>query len=286
LTLHITNGDGAAEILRQAVQGEILPWRDVLHEGPVRAGLSIDDLSRERAAFIAGCGWGELAAVDKDFRARDAVLKGAGSHVEVVLWFEHDLYDQLQLIQLLAWFAANPHPRLSLVCEAEYLGRMQPRRAAELFARRTPVAAAHLEEAQQAWIAFGASDPQRLAAFRPRTLRFLGAALRRQLEEFPWIGDGLSRTERAVLEALRPGALEFAEIFRRVREDPAFLGDSVLAWHLQRMRQEGLVDEKAGRWTRAGARKSRVPRWLGGVRVDDDSPWRWDPSRGAVRALR
>jgi hypothetical protein len=268
------------------VSGEVLPWRDVLHEGPVRAGLGLDELSRERAAFIAECGWGPLGDVARQFEERDEALKGALRHDEVVLWFEHDLYDQLQLVQLLDWFAANPRPRLSLVCEAEYLGSMKPARASELFARRTAVSSAQLEDARQTWAAFRAPDPQALAALRPQALRFLGAALRRQLEEFPWIGDGLSRTERAVLEALRPGALEFAEIFRRVREDPAFLGDSVLAWHLQRMRQEGLLGQEAGRWTRSGARKSRSPRWLGGVQVTDDSPWRWDPARSTVRALR
>ena len=284
--LHITNGDHAVEVLRQAVQGEFLPWRDVLHEGPVRAGLSLEELSRERSAFVSGAFGVDVEKTIEAFRQRDRSLRLAGQHEEVVLWFEHDLYDQLQLVQILDWFAAHPHPKLSLVCEAEYLGLMQPRRAGELFAARRPVIDAQLAEGRDAWAAFTAPDPARLNGQRCPQLRFLGAALRRQMEEFPWIGDGLSRTERAVLEALRAGALEFTEIFRRVREEPVFLGDSVLAWHLRRMRQEGLLGEEAGRWTRAGARKSRVPRWLGGVQVTDDSPWRWDPARGAVRALR
>lgn len=286
LILHITNGDCAAAVLQEAVGGEILPWRDVLHEGPVRAGLALEELSRERAAFVAGAFQVDPQAAVAAFRQRDAALQRAERHAEVVLWFEHDLFDQLQLVQLLDWFSANAHPRLSLVCEAEYLGGMKPARAVERFARRAAVVRAQLEEARQAWAAFRSPDPQALAALRPQALRFLGAALRRQLEEFPWIGDGLSRTERAVLEALRCGALEFAEIFRRVREEPVFLGDSVLAWHLQRMRQEGLLDQAAGRWTRSGARKTRIARWLGGVQVTDGAPWRWDPARGAVRVLR
>jgi hypothetical protein len=36
LDLIITNGDAAGELLRRATPGtEVLPWRDVLHEGPV-----------------------------------------------------------------------------------------------------------------------------------------------------------------------------------------------------------------------------------------------------------
>src|SRR6185369_3265595 len=102
-TLHITNGDFAVAVLRTAgMQGEILPWRDVLHEGPVRADVPLPELSKLRAKFIAGAGWGAEAQVAEQFALRDALLRAADGRAEVVLWFEHDLYDQLQLIQLLA----------------------------------------------------------------------------------------------------------------------------------------------------------------------------------------
>ena len=105
--LHVTNGDSAVGVLRRAVEGEFLPWRDVLHEGPVHAGLPLDALSRRRAAFIASAGWASLPQIEKDFLERDAKLRNSLAHAEVVLWFEHDLYDQLQLIQVLDWRAAS-----------------------------------------------------------------------------------------------------------------------------------------------------------------------------------
>jgi hypothetical protein len=44
--LHLTNGDCAIPALRATgVDEEILPWREVLHDGPVPAGLDIGDLS-------------------------------------------------------------------------------------------------------------------------------------------------------------------------------------------------------------------------------------------------
>jgi hypothetical protein len=278
--LHITNGDSAADVMRLAVQGEILPWRDVLHEGPVRAVWS----SEERAGFIAEAFHAERGQVLDMLRERGAALSRADEHDEVVLWFEHDLYDQLQLLQVLDWFAAHPHPNLSLVCEPEYLGMMQPTRAGELFASRARVTDAQLAEGRAAWAAFTAREPLQLERVPCSHLRFLGAALRRHLEEFPWVSDGLSRTERAVLRSL-PG--DFKAIFAAVREDPAYLGDTVLAWHLERMQREGLIAKDGGQW-RAIPRpqRSREPRWLGGVLVTEDSPWRWDPMRGAIRALR
>ena len=267
--LHITNGDHAVAVLSGVVSGTLLPWRDVLHEGPVRAGLSLEELSRERAAFIAAAGWGALPAVEKEFQARDAAFRRAGEHDEIVLWFEHDLYDQLQLIQVLEGLSALRGPPISLVCEAEYLGRMKPERAAELFALRNPVTRRHFQEASAAWAAFRAPDPRALENLKTTSLPFLAAALRRHLQEFPWTTDGVSLLERRIVQALEGGPLPFAQLFRAVEEDPAFLGDAVLEWHLQRLREEGLLEGKK--------RRRRLPRWLGGHEVKDET-LRWDPA--------
>ena len=250
--LHITNGDCAAAVISKVVQGTILPWRDVLHEGPVRAGLSLEALSRERARFIAEAGWGLLDDVERKFRERDAAFRRAGEHDEIVLWFEHDLYDQLQLIQVLDGLAALRGPPISLVCEAEYLGNMEPARAAELFSLRNPLTRRHFQEAQAAWAAFRSPDPTAIDPEKSKALQFLGAALRRHLEEFPWTTDGLSRSQRQLLEG-------------RTDEEPAFLGDVVLAWYRERIKQ--------GRW---------LPRWLGGHEVKDQT-LRWDPLSGRLR---
>src|SRR5215212_9469722 len=73
--LHVTNGDHAVGVIRAAgASGDILPWRDVLHEGPVVSALPLESLSRERAAFIAAAGWAPLAEVEKQFAERDARL--------------------------------------------------------------------------------------------------------------------------------------------------------------------------------------------------------------------
>jgi len=296
--LHITNGDCAVTVLSQVVKEAILPWRDVLHEGPVQTGIPLEELSRRRAAFIAQAGWASLGAVQDQFDERHRRLQEAPAHAEVVLWFEHDLYDQLQLIQLLDWFCIHRHPRLSLVCEAEYLGSMTPARAAELFRQRRPVSDVQLKAGSAAWRVFGSADPFRIKDAFDASLPFLGAALRRLLEEYPWTGDGLSRLERQVLEALRGSALRFEELFERAhhrREDPVFLGDTILAWHLERLAAEGFVKKGAALWS-LGERgrevlmkkadawaQPRRARWLGGYELRDGA-LRWDP--GLARLVR
>src|SRR5881392_2812238 len=87
------------------VEGKIIAWRDVLHEGPVDSSLSLEELSKQRAQFIAEHNWDEFSHVSGDFRERDRVIQHLDFFDEVVLWFEDDLYDQLQLIQLLDFFS-------------------------------------------------------------------------------------------------------------------------------------------------------------------------------------
>lgn len=48
--------------------GEVLPWRDVLHEGPVPAGLSDAELGAARARFLADRVWEERVALTEKGR--------------------------------------------------------------------------------------------------------------------------------------------------------------------------------------------------------------------------
>ena len=99
--LIITNGDDAVARMREAgIGSEILPWRDILHEGPVPPSLSLEELSAVRAQFLAQRGWLPEEELHAAFRSRDAMIRRHGEFESVVLWFEHDLYDQLQKDEL------------------------------------------------------------------------------------------------------------------------------------------------------------------------------------------
>jgi hypothetical protein len=238
--LHLTNGDMAVGVLRAAeLPGAYLPWRDVLHEGPVPAGLSLERLSRLRAEFIVSCGWGKAEEVNRQFHTRDAALEASLSEDEVILWFESDLYDLLQLCQVLAWYneQRSTSPKMSLICvdkDADGtfrgLSQLKPDSIKALYESRAAVRDALTALAARAWDAFRAPEPVALDALRAKgtpALPVLAPALERLLEELPSKTNGLSRTEHAALAAVAEGARAPAEIFVAVhtREDRPFMGD-------------------------------------------------------------
>jgi hypothetical protein len=234
--LHVTNGESAGNTLRQTgLGGAVLPWQDVLHDGPV-PDVARPQLLRARAAFLSACGWGARRAILASLERRDAQLVEAiERRAHVVLWFEHDLYDQLQLLDVLALVRAS-RGSAELIVVGSFPGRPGFRGLGELTAAeletlwpgRRAATPDLVDAAADGWDAFRAPDPRRLARVGHPELPFLGAAVARLLEEFPSRADGLSGTERRALEAIDAGARTPIEAFVAAQDlEPApFLGDA------------------------------------------------------------
>jgi hypothetical protein len=237
--LHVTNGESAGNTLRQtALGGAVLSWQDTLHEGPVPA-LPRQELLRARARFLADCGWGPEQALLSSLERRDGqLLEALRDGLQVVLWFEHDLYDQLQLLDVLALaHAADAAPELIVIGafpgkpSFAGLGELTASELETLWPSRRRAAPAELQAATDAWAAVQAPEPTALAEWangEAAHLPFLAAALRRLLEELPAPGDGLSRTERSALQTIAAGARTPPAAFVAAQrlEDAPFLGDA------------------------------------------------------------
>lgn len=209
--LNITNGDSAVGIMKQVgIPGDFLPWRDVLHDGPVPAGLSLEALSKVRADYIVEQGWGTAQAVNDGFIERDKTLWTYRDYTKVILWFEHDLYDQLQILQILDWFCDHPPESsgLTIICTEQYLGLCTPEEMKALTVHEETVTAQHLQLAKKAWAAFRAATPepwQALLLEDTSLLPFLHGAVLRQLQEYPDCASGLSLTAQRALRIIAQG---------------------------------------------------------------------------------
>lgn len=238
--LHVSNGD-ATDLPGTGLAPRVLYWRDALHEGPVPL-VDGEQLRLIRADFLMRVDADDRGEAGGMFLERDDALAG-NRHGDYVLWFEADLYDQLQIIQILARLVelAVPADRILLICIGEYpgiarfggLGELTAAQLRQLpttnaCARLTPTA---LDLATRTWDAFRAPTPEHLgdvAATRSGGLRFLGEAFDRLSREYPSTRDGLSLTQRRILAAIAAGAPDAGSAFVQAvsRETRPYLGDT------------------------------------------------------------
>lgn len=322
-TLHIRCGSDLKPLLAAAgFAGGYLEVSDPLCQGPV---LAADDWLSHRAAFLTDA-YGALLGRDRTeiseapHRANDDLHAAPGRYERIVMWFEHDSYDQLILARCLARFAAAPARRLELVQIGDHpgparfigLGQLPPEAFPALWDQRRPVSGAQLAAGSHVWDMLRSPDPTRLAdAARAGVpeLPFMAAAVRRHCQEFPWIEDGLSLTERLVLQLMAEQPCTMGEIFRDLmaeREPLPWLGDTMLRFVLESMKRvgqpvfTGAFDTEDERWFRERLTITDLGRavlcgttdfmslhppgrFLGGVEVSASAPrWRWDEREQAV----
>jgi len=312
--LHVANGRSVTMTLEAAgVPGASSIWADPLYEGPVPAGLSDGELVEVRTRYLA---------MQDDLRAWRAPIERHELYDELILWFEHDVFDQLNLIQLLTWIrdhvpATKP---VSLICIASFpgrpdfkgLGELTPDELASLFETRQAIDSRQYELAQRAWQAFRSPTPEALDELRSAdtsALPYLAAAITRFLQEYPWSTDGLSRTERHLLELANGDGIALRNAFPRMYEGESVyhLGGETLATLAESLSRTSppllTLDSPATptaydlrgvvRLTDVGqsvlsGQQDRVEvcgidRWLGGVHLQNGSRiWRWDDGRQCI----
>ncbi len=317
--LHVANGTSVTMTLEAAgVPGLMSVWCDPLQGGPVPAGLSDDELREVRGGYLA-----DGAPLDPilDMRRWRQVIADHESYDELVLWFEHDLFDQLNLIQLITWIRAHvPREKpVGLICIGSFPGRPAFKGLGELTAAeltplletRRSVTDDEYALAEHAWRAFREPTPEALDALRrsdTTAMPFLAPAIERFLQEYPWTHDGLARTERRLLE-IADGGATMNSVFPRMHdgERAYYVADLELKDLVETLSRtsppliaftpdandsgkfwRGTVNATdAGREALAG-RRDRVAcgldKWLGGVHLQSagGAIWRWDDRQRRV----
>jgi len=319
------NGDSARERFEPSgLPGDAIVYADALLEGPVPADVTDAEMQAIRERFWADAApqQGRPSTAESLLARWQRGMESFPDYDEVVLWFEHDLFDQLLLIRHLDWFARRGlgPTRLSLVCVGEFagietflgLGQLTPAQLASLFGTRAAVTAEQFDLGRRAWQAFTSSDPTRiepLIASDTGALPFLAPALRRWLEEFPAMDNGLPRSEAQILSRLDERARSLDRLFDEwmrheevlvptdtslaSRLDAMAAGPRPLV-HVQRQIGNGRNALKGtaartdiGRDVAAGRADwialAPFDRWLGGVHVTNDAMWRWDAAQGRLR---
>lgn len=194
----------------------------------------------------------------------------------------------------------------------DFIGTQTPATVLRFADRAFPLTADLAKTAGSVWEAILAPTPRLLVARldgMPEELPFLRPALLRFLEELPGARGGLSRSERSLLAAIRPGGITPQAAFEVLlaSEEAAFMGDATAYRLLDDLAMAGapLIEgielpfptrddghERAeylaaplsltdlgravldGRMDAVATRG--IDRWWGGTHMTGHDSWRWD----------
>lgn len=237
MKLIYTNGDSASsKIEALKLADKAVPWRDILHEGPVEGHMPLAKRSETRAKFIQEFDNGDHSEILKGFKERDKTLFYLNEYSKVELWFEHDLYDQLQLLQILDFAHHNLEQQdFYLVQTNDYLGEMDDDAFQSLPTLAKPVTQEMKAYASKAWHALTQKTPVNLIrVLDNKDMPFTAPAIRRLVMEYPDSRTGLPTSIFNAFTLLLNGPASIGKLFEHMQncELAKFMGDLSFAKYI------------------------------------------------------
>ncbi|WP_298365484.1 DUF1835 domain-containing protein [uncultured Lutibacter sp.] len=226
--LHVVNGDYTAQIFKQTIiKGKVVVWRELLCEGPIEIEVGSDDFWMNRYSYIkTNFGVERLEYFDKTIK-EIIQLEDLEKFDEVVLWFEYDLFCQVNLIAACSYLLQSFRKDVAyfLVCtgyekgknELQSLSNYMPKQYPNLLENRIKISKTNLEFANNCWKIFVENKKDNLKNynFKHSKFRYLQKAIDQHLETFPK-ENGLNEIENKILELIESNSFSKNEIIRQL----------------------------------------------------------------------
>lgn len=220
--LHILNGDSTRMLLEASgLEGDHCVWPEVMSDGPTVLEVGSESFWNTRKQYMTGAfDVSEEAYMEKAHGAFE-IMQEFRNYDEAVLWFEYDLFCQINLLTVMRWLKSQDHgdTKVSLICvghEEGYeglvaLGEIPPEKYPDLFSRRRIMGSYDFTFASDAYEAWCSEDPTDLDNYillSSNEFPYLSDALRAHQMRFPSMQSGLTAIELKVIELMQSGINE------------------------------------------------------------------------------
>lgn len=222
---HIVNGDVVGGKLK-SLNGNMIVWREMYDFGPLSKEWTLDETYKRRAEFFEQKLQIPSSFFIENCRKQYELLNELSRSEEVVLWFEHDRYDQVTILYLLSELSAHGFQKISMVSINEYegiepfhgLGQLSSEQLIELLPTKQEITNEQIEEAYAGWKAYCSVKQDEVNEFiqKCHVLPFLKPALLSHKTYFPSQQNGLNEVEFLALSMINDGINSFAELFNKL----------------------------------------------------------------------
>ncbi len=227
-TLHILNGDSTAQIFpRSIIQGDIIVWREMLCEGSLHKDVGSDEFWKKRYTFFEGIGVARLEYYDKTIKEL-IKIEDISNYDEVVLWFEYDLFCQINLMALCTYLLKYFRKNINyyLVCTGyekgipnlQTLSDYSPEEYQTLYKEKIKLSRNNLLFAEQSWQLYVENNKEALKEFdfdQCSKFKYLQQAIQQHLQRFP-DNNGLNQIENKILEIINSGISNRNDIIKKL----------------------------------------------------------------------
>jgi len=211
--LHITNGDSFTERLKPLkLKGDIITWREMLCEGQTLTNVGSESFWKARFEFLnknykVSKSW-FIEKTLKEYRS----LCNHKQEDKIVLWFEYDLFCQVNMLAVLSWLKTHrKYAEISLVCSGKEdntdkmysLCDLDNEQILDLYENRTILKQDDIEYADYVWQLYCSDNPIRLenlSDYKDYQFDYLSDAVQNHLMRFPSIKNGLNQMENNILQ--------------------------------------------------------------------------------------
>ncbi len=215
--LHIVNGEGTAvNFRRSGIPGDLVVWNEALVMGPVTFDIGTAAFWKLRSTYFLNQQNKLLPSANHPTYEQLVVaefdkLKSLSSYQQITLWFEHDLFCQINMMGLLAWISSQLKSEVSLmlVCIDRFPGIEDFRGLGQLHSKDYPtlldqaqlLSRNDLDFAQSIWTWYCSNEPHvAVTSTVPAIFPFWDKAQLLHWSRFPSVKNGLSALQQIILE--------------------------------------------------------------------------------------
>lgn len=213
-SLHITNGDSTTKNLQQFIQQDIIiTWREMLSEGKTLTEVGSETFWKTRLDFLQSS-----YKISKrnfiDFTLKEyRNLCNQKQQDEIVLWFDGDLFSQINMLGVISWLKRYRKGR-KISCvqvnskndTAKKIAKLTSNQLSNHFKKRVELTKDDIEYADYVWQLYCSDCPLRLQTIykfnKSAIFNNLEKAIATHLLRFPSIKTGLNEIETSILHTV------------------------------------------------------------------------------------
>ncbi len=236
--LHITNGDFFTDRLKKLHwKGDIITWREMLCEGKTLTSVGSESFWKARFDFLhKNYRISKSSFIEKTLKEYRSLCNHKQQD-EIVLWFEYDLFCQINMLAVISWLKTHrKYAQVSLVCSGKEdntdrlftLDQLSDEQLSALYQKKITLTQDDIEYADYVWQLYCSDNPMRLenlTDFDQYQFHYLSDAIKMHLQRFPSIRNGLNHMENTILKlAVQEKPSNKKEFLRALLQNQNWLG--------------------------------------------------------------